>query len=546
MPVAALQSRPDTPFAHALRFFETLPRENIDAALRAVRTGSISPTERDRIRATLPLSGELVPTEAERRKLDALQAVLLYHERLQVLDVKVIDVRAALVALHRRAVLLISRSALDLLSAPELQAAVAHEIGHDFLWGEFVQVQRTQDRRARHQLELQCDGIAALTLLALTQDPMHLPAALKKLRRFNARLGPAADANDYPTLRDRERLVSALISNQRPNPASVVADVPPHAAKSTTPVGVRPFAMAQDRRKVDHSTGIEQPDERVMKPVLALLLKRPALVALVDAEAARPDVRRQLLKLDAFVLKGQPGVYLVKQSAVYQGAQKGSTVHQLILASIIWHEMAHLEGADEQEAQRREEELWTRFVRDQQVDSLTGVRYLNLLKKRHWRTHVTTPAGFESPQDSDPPTPRIRPIDKAAVALLKEGLRRSPSIRTLAAEIEKSDVTVYVIASNDAGTWRGVTRFMAARGGERFLAVTINMAQPQRERLAVLGHELQHVREVAAAPEVVDHSSMRRLFLRLSDKTSPSAEGYETDAAQSIERDVRNELSQHR
>jgi hypothetical protein len=42
--------------------------------------------------------------------------------------------------------------------------------------------------------------------------------------------------------------------------------------------------------------------------------------------------------------------------------------HVHALAAIIWHEMAHIAGADEAEAQDHEEKLWTRFVRDKLVD----------------------------------------------------------------------------------------------------------------------------------------------------------------------------------
>ena len=129
--------------------------------------------------------------------------------------------------------------------------------------------------------------------------------------------------------------------------------------------------------------GIEPADGAAWKPVLAMLPRKPVLVMVADAEAASPEVRATLRRLDAFVMKGRTGIYVVKQSAVLQGALQGSAVHQRILASILWHEMAHLAGADEREAQRREEELWTRFVRDQQVDAVTALRYLQLLKQRH-------------------------------------------------------------------------------------------------------------------------------------------------------------------
>lgn len=44
--------------------------------------------------------------------------------------------------------------------------------------------------------------------------------------------------------------------------------------------------------------------------------------------------------------------------------------------------MAHAEGADEREARRREQALWTSFIRDQRVDAVTALRYLSALEKR--------------------------------------------------------------------------------------------------------------------------------------------------------------------
>jgi hypothetical protein len=52
------------------------------------------------------------------------------------------------------------------------------------------------------------------------------------------------------------------------------------------------------------------------------------------------------------------------------------------LAAVIWHELAHIEGADEREARRREEAQWTAFIRDQQVDAGAALRFLNALVNR--------------------------------------------------------------------------------------------------------------------------------------------------------------------
>lgn len=115
---------------------------------------------------------------------------------------------------------------------------------------------------------------------------------------------------------------------------------------------------------------------------LRLLPRRPARVAVVDADDARPEVRPTLLRLDAFVVKEGPVIYIVRQSSLLRGAMAGSAVQRHALAAVIWHEMAHVGGADERQARREEEVLWMSFLRDQRVDSVAGLRYLKSLVER--------------------------------------------------------------------------------------------------------------------------------------------------------------------
>jgi hypothetical protein len=53
-----------------------------------------------------------------------------------------------------------------------------------------------------------------------------------------------------------------------------------------------------------------------------------------------------------------------------------------MLATVLWHEMTHLRGGNEQEARRAEEDLCRRFIREGRVDVLTGLRYLQALVGR--------------------------------------------------------------------------------------------------------------------------------------------------------------------
>jgi hypothetical protein len=125
--------------------------------------------------------------------------------------------------------------------------------------------------------------------------------------------------------------------------------------------------------------------QRTVDRVLKLLPKRPARVVIVDAKGADDEVRSALQRIDAFITKDARVVYLTSHSAVLQGALKEWALHEHILAAIIWHEMAHIEGADEAEAQRREETLLTDYIIRERVDRVEGMRYLATLRSRRGR-----------------------------------------------------------------------------------------------------------------------------------------------------------------
>ncbi len=207
---------PGSPASEALRFFDSVTRGEVSAILRELRPSPISPNERARALAVLPAEGELPPDAKERAKLSALEVVLVYHERQRLFEIKVIDVPQAVVGLHQRAVLLISRPALRFLSASELQALVAHEIGHEYFWKDYENARERRDSRGRQELELKCDGIAVLTLISLGLDPARLGDGIRKMTDFNEILGATANADEYPRMQDRLRFARALLRKSRP------------------------------------------------------------------------------------------------------------------------------------------------------------------------------------------------------------------------------------------------------------------------------------------------------------------------------------------
>jgi hypothetical protein len=115
---------------------------------------------------------------------------------------------------------------------------------------------------------------------------------------------------------------------------------------------------------------------------VALLPKAPKVIAVMDITPAKPETRDRLRRLDAFTVEGNGVIYLVDGNELLRGAQRGSVFHRAALASVIWHEMAHLDGADERGARKAESTLWASFVRDGLIDQLTGLRYLSALDRR--------------------------------------------------------------------------------------------------------------------------------------------------------------------
>jgi hypothetical protein len=131
---------------------------------------------------------------------------------------------------------------------------------------------------------------------------------------------------------------------------------------------------------VEGPTG--ESERQALVAAMRVLPRLPARIAVIDADEATPQVKTTLLRLDTFITKGSPVVYVLRHSALLQGARAGSTFHVLALAAAIWHELAHVDGEDEPSARKREQALWTAFVRDQRVDGVTALRYLSALDKR--------------------------------------------------------------------------------------------------------------------------------------------------------------------
>jgi len=180
--------------------------------LDACRPKPVTDQEKQLLLAFLPGRGEVrILNEGQKRKLSALDTVLALHARNDVYVVKVIDVPQAWTGLYGRGVLLISAPLLKLVSPDELQALVAHEIGHEYTWAAWNSAQATGQKDQMHEIELTCDAIAFVTLQKLDEDPKSLISALERVAQFNrGHFGDAIDQTSHPPLQERREVVKHL------------------------------------------------------------------------------------------------------------------------------------------------------------------------------------------------------------------------------------------------------------------------------------------------------------------------------------------------
>jgi hypothetical protein len=129
-------------------------------------------------------------------------------------------------------------------------------------------------------------------------------------------------------------------------------------------------------------------DETVAR-ALALLPEQPKQVVVIDAEKTPPALRHRLERAEAFVILGEPIVCLRMQGKVLKDAKRTGGLFDYALAAIIWHEMAHIAGADERAAQKQEEGLWRQFIVQRRVDTSRALAYLGRLAQRRGSDGMT-------------------------------------------------------------------------------------------------------------------------------------------------------------
>ena len=145
------------------------------------------------------------------KKLTALTPLLHAAGHDTVYDVLVVDIPLARIGIHERTVLLISRTVLSLLSADELRAQVAHEMGHEYFETDRDRATKAGDRRRLKEIELMCDAIGIVMLHQLGMDSTRLIVSVENVTLYNRRTSKKGiDESNYPPLDERRRFAAAI------------------------------------------------------------------------------------------------------------------------------------------------------------------------------------------------------------------------------------------------------------------------------------------------------------------------------------------------
>ncbi len=136
--------------------------------------------------------------------------------------------------------------------------------------------------------------------------------------------------------------------------------------------------------------------------------------------------------------------------------------------------------------------------------------------------------------------PHVRTANGHVRQLLRDACRRSATFRSIFGKVEQSDLIVYVETTSlpppHVDAW---LQYEGTSPVNRILRVFVRIPASDETIIALLGHELEHATEVAAAPEVRDQRTLEALYRRTGDW---SGEGWDSAAARSVTRIVRDEL----
>jgi hypothetical protein len=139
----------------------------------------------------------------------------------------------------------------------------------------------------------------------------------------------------------------------------------------------------------------------------------------------------------------------------------------------------------------------------------------------------------------------VRSESRDIRALIRNSAERSPTVRALLEEIDRSDMIVYVsLRTFSSQMLDGRIGFIAGSRGGRLLAIELACPRTRDAQIATLAHELHHALEIARAPWVVGAETLARYYETIGMATDSARDRltFETEAARETAARVRREL----
>ena len=194
----------------AFQYFAPTRQRSWDDYLKSIRPAAVSADKKARSLAMVRKEDVIQPSAERQAKLDALRPVLAYLERDVAIEVKILRLELAWAGFLGGAAVLVSEGAVDLLTAEELQAVVAHELAHEYFSDEYEAARNGKRYDTVKEIELRCDAVSIVTMRGLRLHPEALLSAVAKLTKFNDGRGFPNSANLAPSMEERRSFSRAV------------------------------------------------------------------------------------------------------------------------------------------------------------------------------------------------------------------------------------------------------------------------------------------------------------------------------------------------
>jgi len=192
------------------QYFERSGNGDLDSYLKSIRPAGISADQRARLVASIKKEDIISPSAERQIKLDALRPILAYHDRAGI-EVKILRLGLAWAGMLEGAAVVVSEEAVDILTAEELQAVVAHELGHEYFAAEYEAARKSKQYDRVKEVELRCDAIAVITIRRLRLDPASLLLGVSKLTKFNEARGVKNNPNLVSSVDERASFCRTML-----------------------------------------------------------------------------------------------------------------------------------------------------------------------------------------------------------------------------------------------------------------------------------------------------------------------------------------------